>query len=47
MAERKAEYDAPEQLTDDKKRKAALADALKTIEKNGSVAKFENQTRPL
>ena len=33
MAERKAEYDAPEQLTDDKKRKAALADALKTIEK--------------
>lgn len=47
MAEKKAKYDAPEQLTDDKKRKAALADALKTIEKNygkGSVMKLGEKT---
>lgn len=47
MAEKKAKYDAPEQLTDEKKRKAALADTLKTIEKNygkGSVMKLGEKT---
>lgn len=43
MAEKKVNYNAPEQQTDEKKRKIALADALKKIEKNygkGSVMKL-------
>lgn len=47
MADKKAKYSAPEQLIDDKKRKEALADALKTIEKNygkGSVMKLGEKT---
>lgn len=47
MADKKPKYDAPEQLTDDGKRKEALAKALKTIEKNygkGAVMKLGEKT---
>lgn len=47
MAEKKATYHAPEQQTDEKKKQAALEDALKKIEKNygkGSVMKLGEKT---
>lgn len=47
MAEKKAKYVAPEQQTDDKKRKEALETALKKIEKNfgkGAVMKLGEKT---
>lgn len=47
MADKKAKYIAPEQQTDTKKKKEALANALKKIEKNygkGSVMKLGEKT---
>lgn len=47
MADNKSKKDTPEGITDDKKREAALAEALKKIEKNygkGSVMKLGEKT---